>query len=162
MARLGRFRRLERARPEDAAGADAKASASLRFQAIEPRKEEPAPPDDPFAPPRERELRLDIVHHAPEADRAKEQRRARAEAELAEHAREREELAIQEPVHAPNWMQRSEVHALARMTTTGRIIVLGTATLVIGILAQLVGPVVWGLLPIVAVIVIGSHYLHST
>jgi hypothetical protein len=161
MGRLGRFRRLERARPEGAGGAEADARSSLRFQAIEPRKDEPA--DDRFAPPRAREVRLDIVHdHAPEADRAKEQRRARAEAELAELAREREELAVAQPQHAPSWMQRPGVHVLARMTTTGRVIALGTAALVIGVFAQLVGPVAWGLLPIVAAVIIGSHYLHSS
>ncbi|MDX2088018.1 MAG: hypothetical protein SFX73_09215 [Kofleriaceae bacterium] len=155
MGRLGRFLKLERARPDDAPATDADARASLRFRAIEPRKDEPTGAHDRFAP-------LEIAHHAPEADRAKEERRARAEAELAELARERQELAVAEPQRAPAWMQRPGVHALARMTITSRMIALGTSALVIGILAQIVGPVAWGLLPIVAAVVIGSHYLHST
>lgn len=163
MSRLGRFLRLERARP--APDAEPAPGASLRFEAIEPRRGDPAtpPPDDPFAPPRQREVRLELADDVPEADRAKEERRARAEAELAELARERDaQRALDRTSPAPPWLQRREALALARMTTTGRIIVLGTAALVIGVLAQLTGPIAWGLFPIIAAVVIGSHFLHAT
>ncbi|HVK86371.1 MAG TPA: hypothetical protein VM513_19760 [Kofleriaceae bacterium] len=125
-----------------------------RFRRIEPRRGDP--PARPAA-------HLELADDNPEADRAKEERRARAEAELAELARERDQQrALERGPLAPPWLQRREALALARMTTTGRIIVLGTATLLIGILAQLTGPIAWGLLPIVAAIVIGSHFLHAT
>jgi hypothetical protein len=125
-----------------------------RFRRIEPRRGEPgARPED----------RLELADDNPEADRAKEERRARAEAELAELARERDQQRAHDGgPPAPAWLQRREALALARMTTTGRVIVLGTATLVIGILAQLTGPIAWGLLPIIAAVVIGSHFLHAT
>lgn len=160
MGRFARFLRLEGARPTDGA-ADTRAHASARFRAIEPRRDPAAPADDPFAPPREPELRLEVApDQAPEADLAKAQRRARAEAELAELARTRITGDVREEPPAPAWLQRPGFHALARLTTVDRIVILGTAALVIGVVAQLAGPIAWGLLPIVIAVVIGSHFLH--
>jgi hypothetical protein len=161
MGRLARFLRLEGARPIDGRAADTHAHASARFRAIEPRRDPAAPADDPFAPPPEPELRLEVApDQAPEADLAKEQRRARAEAELAELERTRLAQQTRDEPPAPAWLQRPGFHVLARLTTVDRVVILGTASLVIGILAQLAGPVAWGLLPIVAAVVVGSHFLH--
>jgi len=150
VSRLSRFLHLEKAR----AGDDDVPAAHVpqRFGDIEPTRAEPEPPvDDPFAPPPEAEIHLQIAD-AP-VDHLREKRRQRAEAELAE-ARERqlaeqaeaEAEAAAEPETAFGW--------LGRWTLRDRLIALAVGALGCAIAGELVGPVVWVVYPVLVVVVV--------
>lgn len=150
MSKLTRFLKLERARPE--AEDPAQPSTSGRFARLEPRHEDPPEaPADPFMPPPEREVPLEVAYEAaPAADKARAERRARAESDLAKARDEAQpELAMQ---------SIDPIDPIVRATNTNRWFVLSGGTAAIAIGGVIVSPIVWGLLPILIAVVIGSAY----
>jgi hypothetical protein len=157
MSKLTRFLKLERARPDAGTPAQPEPATSGRFAKLEPRRDEPeVAPADPFMPPPEREVALEVAHEtASTADRAMAEKRARAEAEL-ERARETALVEQSERDEAPPDLATQTIDPIVRTTNANRWYVLAGGTAVIGVLAAIVGPVAWGLLPILLAVVIGS------
>lgn len=154
MGKLDRFTRLERARPTPAgAPADEALAGPSRFGNIEPPREEPAPAEpDPFAPPPEPEIALEVTHRPdPTIERAKAEKLARAMAEL-DLAKERV-IAEREAREDKRKAFRSP---LAQLGTAGKAYLVGGTVLAIALLAHFVGPVAWGLLPVLVGVLLGG------
>ncbi len=154
MSKLSRFLRLERARPADAGEpAMPEAPAPQRFAAIEPLQRPPSVATaDPFAPPPEAtpELRLDLDSSA-DVVRGKQDRRARAEAVLAEARDERlEQEAAREGQPAP--LADRTLAAVVRLGVAGRLLVIGAIVSASFILADVISPLVW----IIALVAVGG------
>ena len=131
-----------------------------RFRRIEPRRE-PATPDahDPFAPPPERPLELQVaLEDAADMDKAKAERRARAEAELAQHEQEtaaqRAELAASEHVKPVDI--RDALHAIARLGHYRPVIIGGIVLLSI-LLVGIAAPLVWLVAPVSIALLLVSY-----
>lgn len=156
MGRLARFLHLERARPDAQGGDPPGARTPQRFAAIEPRRETPTAEPDPFAPPPDAEVELQIVHEQlPEVDRAKADKRARAEAlvdaaqrERADVEQERAEQQVASPVHRL-------LELLVRMGNY-RFVLIGGILLVTLVLADVVGPAVWLVAPMLIGVIVAS------
>lgn len=162
MGKLGRFLRLERARPAAGDESGQEPTSPGRFAKLEPRSEQPAEAAvDPFAPPPEREIRLE-VESAPNVavDRAKAEKRARAEAEL-EQTRDRVIEVQNAREEVPPDLVTRAFDPLVRMTNAGRWYVLGGSIVVIAVLAQIVGAIAWGLLPIVIAVLLASLFTRE-
>ncbi len=128
-----------------------------RFRRIEPRG---APAShDPFAPPPERPLELQVaLDDAAEVEKVKAERRARAEAELAQHEQEtaaqRAELAATEHVKAVDI--RDALHAIARLGPYRLPVIAGiviASVLLVGVAA----PLVWLLAPVSIALLLVSY-----
>lgn len=157
MSKLTRFLKLERARPDAGTPAKPDPATSGRFAKLEPRREEPAEAHaDPFMPPPEREVELEVAHEVGStADRAKAENRARAEDKLAA-ARELALAAQTARDEAPADLATQTIDPIVRTTNANRWYVLAGGAAGIGVLAAIVGPIAWGLLPILIAVVIGS------
>ena len=160
MARFDRFKKLERARP-DRPG-EAPAQSSMRFGRIEHRKDPPAKaPRDLFAPPPEE---LDApIEVADEDDRviekAKEEKRAWAQSKIDEERQRLAEIAMREEAHeGPLALVMKKSSPLVNLSTPDRIYVGLGSLAVIWLLAVFVGPILWGLAPVVAAVLIGTMF----
>lgn len=159
MARFDRFTKLERARPDRPD--EPQPQSSLRFGKIEARKEPAAPVHDPFAPPpEEAEIPLEV---APDEDRAvaraKDERRARAQQKIDEERQRIAEMQMREEARqGPLDLALGKRGALANLTNPQRLYVGAGGLVVVGVLAALLGPFMWGLAPIVVAVVLASMF----
>ena len=126
-----------------------------RFTKIEPKRDEPAEePHDPFAPPPQRELVLEVADDpSPARERHLAERRARAEADLATSQEPPPPLEIVDLAGRHNFLQR--------MTVRERAFTLLGAVAVIGLVGEFVTPIVWGIFPIVLVLVVVTAFVRD-
>jgi hypothetical protein len=160
VGRFDRFKKLERARPD--ADDEPRPQSSLRFGKIEARKDPAAPaPRDPFAPPPEdTEVPLEVAHDDDRmVARAKEEKRARAQAKIdAERQRIAEMQMREEAQQGPLDLVLQKRGALMNLTSAERFYWGLGALAVIGVLSLVIGPIMWGLAPIVIAVLIGSMF----
>ncbi len=125
-----------------------------RFGGIEmPHGELPDSPEeepDQFAPPPEPKLHLEVAE-IPHAKQHTDDRHARAEASLA---KTRDELIIQKLRQAEIQERRMFYGPLSKLTIRDRAIAIGVTALACAITTELWRPIVWGLFPIVVVLVV--------
>jgi hypothetical protein len=164
MSKLDRFRRLERARPGAGdAGAPPPAedapTAARRFASIEPRRAAAdAAPADPFSPPPEDPVELQLAHDdGPEVAKARAEQRARAaeraRAAVAELRAAEAERPAEPEVRDPELLRR-----LARLGTPRRLALIGAIVLATAVAGQLVGPIAWWIGPWLVALVMASFF----
>jgi hypothetical protein len=160
VGRFDRFKKLERARPDQPD--EPRAQSSLRFGRIEARTDPAAPPvRDPFAPPPdELDAPLEVAHDDDRAVAlAKEERRVKAQAKIdAERQRIAEMRMREEAQQGPLDLVLQKRGALMNLSNAERVYVGLGGLAVIGILAAITGPFMWGLAPIVVAVLIGSMF----
>lgn len=112
MGRLDRFKKLERARPDAPTGdRENRSKSSFRFGNIEAPKEAPAKAaPDPFAPPPEPDVSLEVAPADPRDHQRKNDREEQLEKELALEAQRRAEIAMR---------REAQETALDRAANTG-------------------------------------------
>ncbi|MEO8704952.1 MAG: hypothetical protein ABI867_33170 [Kofleriaceae bacterium] len=151
---MGRFLRLERARPDLEGGDVQSPQTSGRFSAIEPRRDQPEPSEpDPFEPPPEPELHLDVVDEHP-IDRANREaaRKAKASALLDELEADKMLAALKAEEH--QW----DFGALGRLKTGERVLILAGLVLVCAVVGELWHPLVWMAVPIALAVLVASAF----
>jgi hypothetical protein len=157
VARFDRFKKLERARPDG--GDEPQAQSSLRFGKIEARKHVPAAAPDPFAPPPEE---LEAPLEVEEGDDRlvamhKQEKRVKAQAVIdAERQRIAEIRMREEAQEGPLDLVLKKRGVLLNLTNADRVYVGLGGLVVIGALAAIIGPFMWGLAPIVIAVVLAS------
>jgi hypothetical protein len=160
VGRFDRFRKLERARPDQPD--EPNPQSSLRFGKIEARKEAPKPAaHDPFAPPPEElEVPLEVARDDdPVIARAKEEKRVKAQAAIdAERQRIAEIQMREEAQRGPLDLVLQKRGALLNLSNAERVYWGLGGLAVIGVLAAIVGPAMWGLAPIVVAVLIASMF----
>ena len=158
MGRFDRFKKLERARPDEAD--EPRPQSSLRFGKIEARKEPPAvAAADPFAPPPEE---LEAPLEVEQGDdrlvaQHKQEKKLKAQAALdAERQRIAEIQMREEAQRGPLDIVLQKRGALLNLTDAERVYVGLGGLAVNGVLAAIISPVMWGLAPIVVAVVLAS------
>jgi len=158
VGRFDRFKKLERARPD---GADEpQAQSSQRFGNIEARKDTPSTAaPDPFAPPPEDlEAPLEVEHGDDRlVVRHKQEKRVKAQAAIdAERQRIAEMRMREEAQQGPLDLVLKKRGVLLNLTNAERVYAGLGGLAVIGVLAAIIGPFMWGLAPIVIAVVLVS------
>jgi hypothetical protein len=158
VGRFDRFKKLERARPD---GADEpQAQSSQRFGKIEARKDaSAAAAPDPFAPPPEE---LEAPLEVEQGDdrlvaKHKQEKRVKAQAAIdAERQRIAEMRMREEAQEGPLDLVLKKRGVLLNLSNAERVYVGLGGLAVIGVLAAIIGPFMWGLAPIVIAVVLVS------
>ena len=148
-----RFSKLERRRPDQPdeppePGEGREPHASGRFGKIEPRKAEPASvPPDPFAPPPIDDSALEVRE-----DDRREARQLRADHD----AHTQEKFIAEAAALMLDRDRRDAVVPRPTLTLKARGYVAAGGMVAIAVLAQIVGPLAWGLAPILVIVLIAG------